>query len=502
MKPFRKTLIGAVLLASMAHIDVEAQVARQDRQALVAIYNATDGPNWSRSDRWLDPSVADWWGVTVSNGRVTHLDLSSNGLSGELPYQIRFLTDLEELILNDNNLSGRIPSDISLLPELMVLQLSHNQLSGEIPTNIRNLSRLQILALENNRLSGPIPNFPTGLEQLTLQNNLLSGSIPSIKIPNLRVLNLGNNQLTGELPIDFGHNPIHYGSSLKTFIISNNEGLTGSLPTILVNQKNLDTFWFDGTDLCEPSYEVFQRWLNGISDVRRTGCVVDRPIEFVTGSCERALGEAYLDINNVRARILNTGGLFYRSQPHVYNVPRFTNSNAIFAGSLWIAGRVGDEIRATATRYGEWEFWAGPIDDNGEPPFDCALYDRVYKISREDIETYEATGETTPDLRDWPTGLGAPTLDANGDPIDLLDLPLEVRRDRTIDLADGERPDIRGEQTVWWIMNDRGNYHRSTQSVPLGLEVHGMAYASRSSIDAINDATLYNYRIQSEYQSH
>ncbi|MCH8276432.1 MAG: hypothetical protein IIA50_02665 [Bacteroidetes bacterium] len=493
MKPFRKTLIGAVLLASMAHIDVEAQVAQQDRQALVAIYNATDGPNWSRSDRWLDASVADWWGVTVSNDRVTHLDLSSNGLSGELPYLIRLLTDLEELILNDNNLSGRIPSDISLLGNLRVLRLSFNQFSGEIPRALSNLNSLEILALENNQLSGNLPASRfNALVQLTLQNNLLSGTIPfnGWSLQNIRVLNLEKNQLTGKLPLDLG-----YLSQLTTLIVSDNRGLTGNLPLNLANLKNLDTFWFVGTDLCEPLYDGFQRWINGISDVRRTGCVVDIPIDAVTGSCERSQGEAYLDVNNVRARILNTGGLFWRGGPHVYNVPRFTDSNAIFAGSLWIAGRVGDEIRATATRYGEWEFWAGPIDDNGEPPFDCALYDRVYKISREDIETYETTGETTPDLRDWPTGLGAPTLDANGDPIDLLDLPLDVRRDRTIDLAAGERPNIRGEQTVWWIMNDRGNYHVSTKSFPLGLEVHGMAYASRSSIDAINDATLYNYRI-------
>ena len=34
----------------------------------------------------------------------------------------------------------------------------------------------------------------------------------------------------------------------------------------------LDTFWFDNTDLCEPIDGVFQLWLQGISDVRRTGC--------------------------------------------------------------------------------------------------------------------------------------------------------------------------------------------------------------------------------------
>ncbi|TDI76041.1 MAG: hypothetical protein E2O84_03425, partial [Bacteroidetes bacterium] len=44
------------------------------------------------------------------------------------------------------------------------------------------------------------------------------------------------------------------------------------------------------------------------------------------GNCDRALGEAYLDVGNVRARILNTGGLFWRGEPHVYEVPKGSGS--------------------------------------------------------------------------------------------------------------------------------------------------------------------------------
>ncbi len=41
------------------------------------------------------------------------------------------------------------------------------------------------------------------------------------------------------------------------------------------------------------------------------------------GTCRRFQGEAYLDANNVSARIMNTGGLFYRGEPREYRVPRF-----------------------------------------------------------------------------------------------------------------------------------------------------------------------------------
>ena len=55
-----------------------------DREALVALYNATDGPNWDSSGNWLsDVPIGEWFGVTTDdNGRVTELRLGDNQLSG------------------------------------------------------------------------------------------------------------------------------------------------------------------------------------------------------------------------------------------------------------------------------------------------------------------------------------------------------------------------------------------------------------------------------------
>ena len=213
------------------------------------------------------------------------------------------------------------------------------------------------------------------------------------------------------------------------------------------------------------------------------------------GTCPRSQGEAYLDVNNVRARIVNTGGLFYRGEPHVYRVPRFSKSNAIFAAAIWIGGLIDGQLHISASRYWRNELWAGPLDDNGNPPGDCTEYDRLYKVSVEDVEDYEVTGATTSDLRDWPTGLGAPTVDTSGNLIDVSIQPFALRRDRVIDLAGGERPVIDGDQTIWWVMNDRGNVHESTKSPAIGLEVHATAFAASTSINSVNNATLYRYRL-------
>lgn len=211
-------------------------------------------------------------------------------------------------------------------------------------------------------------------------------------------------------------------------------------------------------------------------------------------TCPRSLGEQFLDINNVRARILNTGGLFYRGEPHVYEIPKGSGSNAIFASGIWLAGQVGGQLRAAAARYGNNEYWAGPLDDAGNPPVDCVVYDRVYKVSRENVADFEATGSAIPDLADWPTGLGAPTVDADGNKVNLLDQPFASRVGRTIDLGAGERPGILGDQTIWWIMNDRGNIHNSTDAPPIGIEVQVSAFAFNTA-GALGDATFYKYNL-------
>ena len=60
-----------------------------DRVALAALYNATDGPNWTHNDGWLtDAPLGEWHGVTVSDGRVVGLSLVRNNLTGAIPPEL------------------------------------------------------------------------------------------------------------------------------------------------------------------------------------------------------------------------------------------------------------------------------------------------------------------------------------------------------------------------------------------------------------------------------
>ena len=199
------------------------------------------------------------------------------------------------------------------------------------------------------------------------------------------------------------------------------------------------------------------------------------------GTCSPAIGEGELNVGNVRARIPNNGALFYRSFPHLYEVPKGSGSNAIFAGSIWIGGLVGGAIRMIAARYGAWEFWAGPLDEAGRPPDDCSAYDRVWEIRRDDIRAFIEQGAVSENLQAWPWHLGAPVLDGDGDPTNY-------------DLEGGDLPLLRGDQTLWWVMNDRGNVHETTNSEPIGLEVHGMAFAYEHP-GFIGNQTFYQYTL-------
>ena len=178
-----------------------------DRAVLVALYNATDGPNWTGNTHWLsNEPLSEWRGVGVNDdGRVTALWLFGNQLTGEIPVELSQLSQLQLLYLSSNQLTGEIPVELSQLSQLQDLSLDSNQLTGEIPVELSQLSQLQLLYLSSNRLTGEIPAELGDLAQLNglyLHGNELNGPIPSwlVNLTELRELSLWSNQLTGTIP--------------------------------------------------------------------------------------------------------------------------------------------------------------------------------------------------------------------------------------------------------------------------------------------------------------
>ena len=101
-----------------------------DRGALEALYNATDGPNWTVGTNWLSAeALSEWHGVsTDEQGRIEELRLSANGLTGMIGAELGVLTRLTGLYLNDNELTGMIPPELENLTQLQVFDIRNTGL--------------------------------------------------------------------------------------------------------------------------------------------------------------------------------------------------------------------------------------------------------------------------------------------------------------------------------------------------------------------------------------
>ncbi|MBN2391374.1 MAG: hypothetical protein JXR84_11650 [Anaerolineae bacterium] len=314
-------------------------------EALVALYESTNGDNWYNNNGWLATNTpCSWYGVTCSEGHINRLTLVSNGLngslpaaignltalwglglsnnqlSGALPPEIGNLTALAQIFLENNQLSGPIPPEIGNLTALTVLAMQHNQLSGSIPSEIGNLTTLEHMYLNQNRLSGLIPpeignlialrqldlwmNFELSgpippeignlitLTELALSDNQLSGSIPS-EIGNLTALqslSLGGNQLSGSIPSEIGSL-----TALTTLGLSHNQ-LDGPIPPEIGNLIALQSLSLDSNQLSGPippeigNLTALQWWLN-LRDNQLSG-----PIPPELGNLT-ALMQLYIDNN-------------------------------------------------------------------------------------------------------------------------------------------------------------------------------------------------------------
>eukprot|EP00261_Vitis_vinifera_P036307 XP_019077550.1 PREDICTED: leucine-rich repeat receptor protein kinase EMS1-like [Vitis vinifera] len=90
---------------------------------------------------------------------MSGLDLSSNDLTGRIPYELGQLNSIHALNLWHNRLIGSIPKDFSKLHQLESLDLSYNSLSGEIPSQLTNLNFLAVFIVAHNNFSGRIPDM-------------------------------------------------------------------------------------------------------------------------------------------------------------------------------------------------------------------------------------------------------------------------------------------------------------------------------------------------------
>ncbi len=219
------TLILALIIVCVCKTNaVTAQVNVQDSLALVDLYNSTNGPNWQFNNWLTSAPVSTWDGITVSNNRVTEIQLGGLGEDGPIPASIGNLTALKSFsaqygitgtlpstigncaalqsltLFFCDNLDGPLPSTLGNLSNLTNLYLYSDSITGSIPSSLGSLSKLKYLNLAGNQLTGNIPaslNNLTNLQTLDISFNLLSGSVPDLSaLDSLKTLSLRDNKLT------------------------------------------------------------------------------------------------------------------------------------------------------------------------------------------------------------------------------------------------------------------------------------------------------------------
>ena len=272
-----------------------------------------------------------------------------------------------------------------------------------------------------------------------------------------------------------------------------------------------------------------------------------------TPGCVVGQSRAELDINNVRARYLNAGDMFWDpglSLPK-YEIPKrndnlTTSKNSIFAAAIWLGGkeRGTDNVLVMVQTYrgGLRNYWPGPLYNLN--PSDttaavttkkeiCAAWDRHFKCNRSTVKKFKddfdagliSCDNIPSEIKLWP-GKGNPFLkqetsfaadesaknsvdnnlanffdkDSNGvyNPCK-GDFPLWAGTE-----ADNNCPggviDINAgaDQVIWWVCNDGGdkkNFSENTSVVPeIGMEIHYEAFAYAST-DATNDMTFLRQKL-------
>ena len=258
--------------------------------------------------------------------------------------------------------------------------------------------------------------------------------------------------------------------------------------------------------------------------------------------CAPSSAFEWLDINNVKTRI-NAGGDMWWDLPSgtgsKYYVPSSGAATSLFAGSLWIAGvDINNQLKCAALRFRQVgnDYYTGPLTVDGRASINdvtCSNWDKIFKINRAEVDDFllncdETTGKPVAgynipsSIKNWPahpgdgdqgvSGYLAPFFDRNGDtrynPEDgdypYYDINNELCHTKTPTMDEEIEGSVhgsiladqvlKGDQTLWWIFNDKGASHTESGGEAIGIEVRAQAFAFATN-DEINNMTFYSYEI-------
>lgn len=257
----------------------------------------------------------------------------------------------------------------------------------------------------------------------------------------------------------------------------------------------------------------------------------DQEVSF-RNDCDNAVTQIDQAINNVRARLLTGGDVWWDGNIGRYVVPKVPPGvpevSSLFAGAVWLGGvDPAGNLKVAAQTFGRangrFDYYPGPLDpETGTTSQDaCAKWDRFFVVKGASIEAHLRNYEESvlagkpydpddipKDIKGWPArgnefffevhqfelpnttqGL-AGFWDQNGDGSynpDLGDFPVIEIRGCT------DKPQYPDEM-IFWVYNDGGNIHNESQGDPIQMEIQVQAF-SYATNDEINDMTFQRYKL-------
>lgn len=224
----------------------------------------------------------------------------------------------------------------------------------------------------------------------------------------------------------------------------------------------------------------------------------------------------FLDINNVRAKIQASGQQFWPgplpgSNPtppdyvpdNVFEFPQGSGVHTIYNSTMWIGGK--DEsgaLKIAGERYRQdgLDYWPGPVSNGvSSLSIDTSTvidWQYVWKLSKDEIiyhknNWFKEDYEPIANIVSWP---------AHGDQdlnqAEFLAPFVDVDGDSIYNPMIGDYPLIRGDECIYFIINDVRDYNRETNGEYLGLEIHGMAYEFTSpNVLPMENTMFLSYKI-------
>ncbi len=250
--------------------------------------------------------------------------------------------------------------------------------------------------------------------------------------------------------------------------------------------------------------------------------------------CLPALAQYDMEINNVRARLLTGGDIWWNLSEGKYIVPKpapgFPEVSAIYAGGVWVGGLDPNgalKLAGVTYRQGNaTDFYAGPLDEGGQTNLEvCENWDQFFVVEGEEVLRFAAKYDESirnglpfpcdsiPDnIKYWP-GRGNPFFNEKYD----FPLPDQNLGDFYDEIGDGKYDPcggdfpivtIRGcgaknkshalelmpDEAVFWVYNDNGGPHRLTQATAIQMEIQVQAFGYATN-DEINDMTFYRFKL-------